>query len=114
MSDDRLYLTDILERIDRIEGYTQVGRRSFLESPLIQDAVIRNFEVMGEAVKQLSSELRQRYPEVRWRQIAGFRDVLIHNYMGLDLVEVWNVIERDLPNLKHHIEKIRNELERKS
>ena len=94
MSDDRVYLRDILERIDRLEAYTQGGREEFYRSLLIQDGVIRSFEVIGEAVKQLSMELRENYPNVAWRRIAGFREVLIHNYMGLDLDEIWNVVER--------------------
>ncbi len=82
-----------------------------MRSLLIQDGVIRSFEVMGEAVKRVSRELRQNHPEVPWRQIAGFRDVLIHDYMGLDLDEVWNVVERNLPDLKGKILLILQELE---
>ncbi len=82
-----------------------------MRSLLIQDGVIRSFEVMGEAVKRVSQELRQNDPEVPWRQIAGFRDVLIHDYMGLDLDEVWNVVERNLPDLKSKILLILQELE---
>jgi uncharacterized protein with HEPN domain len=71
-----------------------------VRSLLIQDGVIRSFKVIGEAVKRVSQELRQIHPEIPWRQIAGFQDVLIHDYMGLDLGEVWNVVERKLPDLK--------------
>ena len=111
MSDDRLYLNDLLERIQRIESYTEEGREVFFQSMLIQDAVVRKFEVMGESVKQLSQELRQNYPEIPWRRIAGFRDVLIHDYLGVDTNEVWNVVERNLPELKSQILMILQQLE---
>jgi uncharacterized protein with HEPN domain len=78
---------------------------------VLQDAVIRNVEGIGEAVKQLSPVSLERYPDVAWRRVAGFRDVLIHNYMGVDLDEVWNVIEKDLPRLKQTIEAMREDME---
>ncbi len=83
----------------------------FVASHLVQDAVIRNFEVIGEAVKRLSSDLTAGYAEVPWRSIAGFRDVLIHDYMGVDLLQVWNVIEQELPGLKSAIYAMRHDLE---
>lgn len=110
MSDDRLYLNEILGRIQRVGMYTQEGRTTFFESVLLQDGVILNFEVVGEAVKQVSQELKQKYPGIPWRRIAGFRDVLIHDYMEVSLSEVWNVVEQDLPNLKHNITLILQEL----
>lgn len=85
MKDDRLYLTHILECIGRIEGYTQDGRDAFMASSLIQDAVVRNFEIAGEATKHISQTLRDAHPHVPWKRIAGLRDVLIHNYVQVDL-----------------------------
>ena len=79
----------------------QVG---FLASNMMQDAIIRNFEIIGEATKHLSPELRQSHPEIQWRGLAGFRDVLIHNYMGVDLDEIWNIIENELPQIKSSLE----------
>lgn len=112
MKDDKAYLLDLLERIQRVEAFTQNGREEFFQSILIQDGVIRNFEVMGEIVKRLSQELKQNHPEVPWRQIAGFRDILIHEYLGIDLQRVWNVIEQNLSDLKAQIQLIVQELER--
>lgn len=108
---DALYLDHIQERIQRIEACAREGREAFEASHVLQDAIIRNFEVIGEAVKQLSPVLLERYPDVAWRRVAGFRDVLIHNYMGVDLDEVWNVIEKDLPRLKQTIEAMREDME---
>jgi uncharacterized protein with HEPN domain len=106
MNEERLYLTHILECIDWIESYTREGYIAFAGSHQIQDAVIRNFEVMGEATRRLSQTVRDAHPEVPWRQVAGFRDVLIHDYFGIDLDEVWGVVTINLPVLKQQIESI--------
>jgi len=83
--EDALYLSHIDEAIGRIEDYTHEGREIFLHTPLIQDAVIRNFEIIGEATKNLSDELRAENSDIRWRQIAGLRDMLIHEYAKVNL-----------------------------
>lgn len=100
MRDDRLYGLHILECIDRIVSYTQGGREEFLRDTRTQDAVVRNFEIIGEAAKRISEPTRSLAPDIPWRRIAGFRDVLIHQYAGVDLEETWKRIERDLPPLR--------------
>jgi len=110
--DESLYLTDMLECIHKIESYTADGRDAFLSTPMMQDAVIRNLEIIGEATKQLSPELRQASPDVRWQQIAGLRDVLIHGYMKVNLARVWTIIEQDLPDLKIKIAEILKETDK--
>ena len=106
MKNERLYLEHIREAIDRIEQYTAQGRDNFMTSIIVQDAVIRNFEIIGEAAKQISQQTRQKAPDVPWRQVAGFRDVLIHGYMGIELQGVWNVITDHLPNLKQAVNNL--------
>jgi uncharacterized protein with HEPN domain len=105
--DVRLFLEDILEGISRIEEY-KAGKtqREFLQDHLVQDAVIRRLEVIGEATKNIPEDLRANYPDVPWRQIAGLRDVLIHGYFGVNLGRVWLVIENDLPRLKSKVVEI--------
>jgi uncharacterized protein with HEPN domain len=99
LKDERLYLIQMLERAERIFLYTQGGRDEFLEDPKTQDAVVRSFEVMGEAAKRVPQPIRDLAPEIPWRSLAGFRDVLIHQYEGVDLDEVWKRIAEDLPPL---------------
>jgi uncharacterized protein with HEPN domain len=99
----RLYLVDILERIRRIEIVTAGGHEDFLASFVNQDAAIRSFEVIGEVVKRLSPELTAAYPTIPWRQIAGFRDVLIHDYEEIDLEAVWRIVAEDLVPLKEAV-----------
>ncbi len=103
MKDDRVYLIQVLECIKQIEEYTINGREEFMNSRLIQDAVIRNMEIIGEATKRVSPGLREQHPEIPWKEMAGMRDVLIHDYMGVDLNIVWNVISRNLAEIKDHL-----------
>jgi uncharacterized protein with HEPN domain len=110
MSRDKRYLSDILECIVQIEEYTIGGKETFMGSRLIQDATIRNFEIMGEATKRLSEELRTTHSNVPWKQMAGFRDVLIHDYLRVDRDEVWDVVASNLPDLRVRIKHILQEL----
>ena len=98
--DQRPYCREILDRIRRIENYTAAGRAAFLESELLQDGVIRSFEVIGEVVKRLDPVLTAQYPLVTWSDFAGFRDVLIHQYQRVRLDLVWEFAQEDLPTLK--------------
>ena len=106
MKSDRLYLISIIESAERIMRYVKDGREAFLESSLVQDATIRNFETIGEAARQISAELRRAHPDVPWREIVGFRDVLIHDYLRVDVDEVWNIVEYELPELKQKLAAI--------
>lgn len=109
MKTDKIYIIHIIECISHIEEYTQNDKSTFFESTLVQDATIRNLEIIGEATKKVSLSLRQSHPEVPWKEMAGLRDVLIHDYFGVDVNIVWNVIEREIPKLKLALEKILQE-----
>ena len=104
---DRLRLEGIYRAIERIEQYVAgLDFRGFLEDTKTQDAVIRNLEVIGEAVKHLSDEIREAYPEIPWRVMAGLRDRLIHHYFSINLDVVWEIVTTELPLLKQQIRDI--------
>lgn len=103
MRDDNLCLSDILEYVGRIQDY------HFFVSLKTKDAVARCFEIVGEATKRISRRLRDAHPEIPWRRMAGFRDVLIHDYPVVDWDEVWQIVERDLPILKQQLQMILRE-----
>lgn len=103
MKNDYTYLQHILECIGRIEAYTKKGEAHFLSDIQTQDSVYRNFEIIGEASKKISITAKEKSPLIPWRDIAGFRDVLIHQYDGVDPNEVWIVIAEHLPILKKEI-----------
>ena len=105
MKDDRLYLEHIRDAIAKIRAYTAGGRDEFMRNSLIQDGVIRNFEIIGEASKQLSDDVKGKHPEIPWSDVARFRDFLIHHYMSVNPKRVWDVIETHLPALRKAAEE---------
>ncbi|MBI4281193.1 DUF86 domain-containing protein [Candidatus Uhrbacteria bacterium] len=107
MRDPLLYVDDILEAIAHIEQYTKgADRGAFLKDAQLQDAVIRRLEVIGEAVKKIPDEWRTLYPDLPWRAIAKTRDKLIHDYFGVDLEYIWDIIGQDLAPLKSAMRNI--------
>jgi uncharacterized protein with HEPN domain len=114
VKDDRVYLWHIRDCIDRILDYTRDGKGAFLTDTKTQDAVIRNLEIIGEAVKNISADLKSVYPDIPWQRIAGMRDRVIHEYFGVNLEIVWERVEQDVPELKRRVEVILNALEKKA
>ncbi|MEK6629819.1 MAG: HepT-like ribonuclease domain-containing protein [Acidobacteriota bacterium] len=112
MKDDRVYLQHILRCIARIEVYTTAGRESFFGSSLIQDGVIRNLQILAESTQRLSEHVKSVCVGVDWKALAGFRNVLVHDYLGIDLEQVYRVVEQDVPNLRLACETVLAGLER--
>ena len=112
MKRDLVYLHHIQDAVLRVQSYVSVGRDAFMTTTHWQDAVVRQLEIIGEAAKRISEEVRSKYPDIPWRRIAGMRDVLIHDYMTVDLSLVWEVVHRDLPEPSRKIEVILEEMER--
>lgn len=106
MRRDEAYLRHILDAIQKIERYAEAGRDEFMTESMMHDAVVRQMEIIGEAVKRLSPQILQGYPDIPWKQVAGMRDVLIHNYMGVDLDRIWNVVQHDLRPLRKAVEEL--------
>lgn len=111
MKDDRLYLLHIRESIERIQAYTSEGRDAFLADLRTQDAVLRNLHTLAESTQRLSDELKEDHPSVSWQAIAGFRNVLVHDYLGISLSRVWEVLSEYLPELRDEIELMLASLE---
>lgn len=105
--DPKVSLAHILESIDLIEGYS-AGKTldEFVESRQHQDAIIRRIEIIGEAVKNLPEDFKRNHPEIAWQKIAGMRDVLIHQYFGVDLALTWDVVYSDIPDMMLKISRI--------
>lgn len=108
--DSRVYLEDILEGTRKITAYTgNLSKAAFLEDEKTIDAVVRNLEVIGEAVKKLPEDLRAQHSAVEWKKISGLRDILIHEYFGLDAEIVWDIVQTKVPALDREVRSMLNE-----
>lgn len=100
MKDDSVYLWHIDECLRRIEKNIAIGLQAFLASETIQDATLRNLQTMSEASQRLSDEVKSTRPDIEWERISAFRNILVHNYLGIDLELIWMIVDRDIPALK--------------
>jgi len=105
LKDDEVYIRHILDAIEKIEEYTEnISEPDFMDNSLIQDGVVRQIEIIGEAAKQVSKETKDEHPKIQWEDIAGMRDNLIHKYFSVDLEKVLETVEKDIPGLKNSLE----------
>jgi uncharacterized protein with HEPN domain len=106
MKDDRVYLLHILDCIRRIDEDTADGKDAFLSSHTLQDAVLRNLQTLAESTQRLSESLKACHPRIEWRRIGAFRNVLVHDYLGIDIERIWQIVQRDVPELKTAVLKM--------
>ncbi len=105
--DPKVFLAHILDSIQLIEEYSKkVNQAKFLKKKPLQDAIIRRLEIIGEAVKNLPSSYKTKYPDVPWKQMAGMRDILIHEYFDVDLFLTWKVVKHEIPLIKKRLSEI--------
>lgn len=110
MKDDRVYLAHILDCIGKVEEYTKDGRDDFFSSSLKQDAVVRNLQIMAQSASRVSEGLRSAHPEIDWRGMRGFRNVVVHDYLNVDYDLVWGIVARSLPALREGVARVLDEL----
>ena len=113
MKNDRAYIEHMLICISKIEDFAEGNKQAFLDSVLIQDAVIRNLQVMAEPSRRISSQNKDIVPDINWRDISGFRNILVNDYLGIDIGTVRGVIENRLPELKKQLNTLLEELNQK-
>jgi uncharacterized protein with HEPN domain len=106
LKDDRLYLIHILESIERVEEYTSEGLEQFLSDKKTQDAELRNLQILAESTQRISPELKNAHSEIDWRGISGFRNVLVHDYLGVNLITAWGIIEGPIKDLKKRMSEV--------
>ena len=106
MKSDRERLLDIKEAIERILRYSDQGKQEFESSELLQTWVVHNLQIVGESARRLSDSLKEQHAEVPWKEIVAMRNILVHDYFAVDVDEIWNVVERDLPELKNKIDSV--------
>ncbi len=107
---DGILLAHMRDCLDRIAEYTGAVRARFDGSRLVQDAVLRNLQTLAESSQRLSEEIRATEPQIPWRELSGFRNVIVHNYLGVDLGAVWLVVEQDLPRVSEAVDRMRGTL----
>ncbi|MGB5636832.1 MAG: HepT-like ribonuclease domain-containing protein [Waterburya sp.] len=111
MKEDRVYIEYILECINLIETYRKGGKEEFLNNLMVQDAILRRLQTLAESTQRLSNDLKQKNSDIDWRNISGFRNILVHDYLGgIDLNLVWEVVNTYLSDLKNKLEKILQEI----
>ena len=107
--DNRVYVEHMLTCIEKINLYTEGSKEKFFASPLVQDAVIRNLQVMAESGQRISDDLKRLHDDIAWRDISGFRNILVHDYLGIDCDTIWSVVEQDIPALYQSLKKMQGE-----
>lgn len=110
MTDPRERILDMLEAIERIERHAAKGRAEFEKDELIQSWMVHHLQIVGEAAAKLGRDFLEQHSSIPWPQIVAMRNVLVHNYFGVDLEEVWRVVERDLPELKNKLKRLMENL----
>jgi uncharacterized protein with HEPN domain len=109
-----IFIEHILENIEDIEKFSKgISEKEFEEDSMVQKAVIKSIEIIGEASKNISGDIKRKYSSVPWKDIIGMRDKLIHHYFGIDLTTIWKVIKEDIPDFKEEILRIKKDIEEK-
>jgi len=109
--DPKIFIEHILESIEEIEKYSlHATQETFSKMTMMQDAIIRRIEIIGEATKKLPKPFKGKYPKMPWKEMAGMRDILIHEYFGVNIATVWRTIKKDIPKLKKQIKELLDDL----